>query len=125
MPDRFVIAIVDDDSSVREGAADLLNAMGFAAETFACADDFLKSAHRDGTSCLITDMRMPGMTGLALHQHLVASGTVIPTILITAFPNPADRARALKAGVHCYLPKPFDEMDLLACLRSALEPRAG
>jgi FixJ family two-component response regulator len=125
MLNRPVISIVDDDSSVREGTTDLLNSMGFIAETFACANDFLKSERLDSTSCLITDMRMPGMTGLELHDRLVASGKIIPTILITAFPNATDRARVLKAGVHCYLPKPFDEKDLLACLRSALEPRAG
>jgi FixJ family two-component response regulator len=125
MPGKIVISIVDDDVSVREGTTDLLNSVGYAAETFACADDFLKSTRLDSTSCLITDMRMPGMTGLELLDRLVALGKVIPTILITAFPNATDRARALKAGVHCYLPKPFDEKDLLACLRSALEPRAG
>jgi FixJ family two-component response regulator len=120
MPGKIVISIVDDDVSVREGATDLLNSMGYAAETFACADDFLKSARLDDTSCLITDMRMPGMTGLELHDRLVASGRTIPTILVTAFPTETDRARALKAGVHCYLPKPFDERDLLSCLQSAL-----
>jgi FixJ family two-component response regulator len=125
MPGKIVISIVDDDESVREGATDLLNSMGYAVETFSRADDFLSSARLDNTSCLITDMRMPGMTGLELLESLVALGKLIPTILITAFPNAADRARALKAGVHCYLPKPFDEKDLLACLRSALEPRTG
>lgn len=122
VPKRPVISIVDDDESVREGTMDLVNAMGFAAEAFQCAEDFLKSKRLHSTSCLIADVRMPGMTGLDLHDRLVGSGNVIPTILITAFPNDRDQARALRAGVF-YLTKPFTEEHLLACLRSALEQR--
>ena len=118
-----VIAIVDDDPSVREGTMDLLNSMGFIAETFRRADEFLKSNRLHSTSCLISDVRMPGMSGLELHNHLVGSGKVIPIILITAFPDDADRARALRAGVFCYLAKPFNENELLACIQSALEYR--
>lgn len=121
MPKKPVISIVDDDPSVREGTVDLLDSMGFIAEPFERADDFLKSNRLHSTSCLISDVRMPGMTGLELHNRLVESGNVIPTILITAFPNDRDRERALQAGVKCYLTKPFNEDDLLACIRSALE----
>ncbi len=126
MPKKPVISIVDDDPSVREGTMDLVKAMGFIAEVFPCAEDFLKSKRLHRTSCLIADVRMPGMTGLELHNHLVGSGNVIPTILITAFPNDRDRARAQRAGVFCYLAKPFNEDDLLTSIRSALEhPDAG
>jgi FixJ family two-component response regulator len=126
VPKKPVISIVDDDPSVREGTMDLLNSMGFTAEPFERADDFLKSNCLHSTSCLISDVRMPGMTGLELHNRLVGSGNAIPTILITAFPNDRDRARALQAGVKCYLTKPFNEDDLLACIRSALRfRRAG
>ena len=121
MPKKPVISIVDDDASVREGTMDLLKAMGFIAEAFSCAEEFLKSKRLHSTSCLIADVRMPGMTGLELHNRLVRSGNVIPTILITAFPNDRDQARALRAGLSCYLTKPFNEGDLLACIRSALE----
>jgi FixJ family two-component response regulator len=121
VPKKPVISIVDDDPSVREGTVDLLDSMGFIAEQFERADDFLKSNRLHSTSCLISDVRMPGMTGLELHNRLVESGNVIPTILITAFPNDRDRERALQAGVKCYLTKPFNEDDLLACIRSALE----
>src|SRR6202790_3672079 len=100
---------------------DLLNSMGFIAEPFERADDFLKSNCLHSTSCLISDVRMPGMTGLELHNRLVRSGNVIPTILITAFPNDRDQMRAVRAGVSCYLTKPFNEVDLLACIHSALE----
>jgi len=123
MPKKPVISIVDDDNSVREGTVDLVKAMGFVAEAFPSAENFLNSKRLHNTSCLITDVRMPGMTGFELHNRLVGSGNVIPTILITAFPNDKDQARALQAGVFCYLSKPFSEDDLLACIRSALEHR--
>ena len=116
-----VISIIDDDPSVREGTTDLLNSMGFAAEAFERANDFLNSDCRHNTSCLIADVQMPGMTGLELHDRLVGLGNVIPTILITAFPNDRDRARALRNGVRCYLTKPFNENELLACIREALQ----
>lgn len=117
---NIVITIIDDDPSVREGAMDLLNSAGFIAETFQGADEFLKSGHVDYTSCVVADMRMPGMSGLELHEHLLRSGRNIPTILITAFAKPADRERALQSGVCCYLSKPFSENDLLSCIRLAL-----
>jgi len=118
-----VISIVDDDEIAREGTTDLVKAMGFGAKAFRCAEEFLKSSYLDGTSCLVADVQMPGMTGLELHDRLVGSGKTIPTILITAFPNDRDRTRALQAGVVCYLTKPFNDEDLLTCVRSALESR--
>jgi FixJ family two-component response regulator len=121
VPNNPVISIVDDDDSVREGMLDLIKAMGFIAKAFERAEDFLKSNCLRNTSCLIADMRMPGMTGLELHKRLVETGSIIPTILITAFPDDRDRVRALRAGVVCYLAKPFKDDDLLTCVRSALE----
>jgi FixJ family two-component response regulator len=120
MPDKPIISVVDDDPSVREGVKDLLDAMGFDVETFASPSEFLESYRLHVTQCLITDMRMPGMSGLTLHAKLMAAGRNIPTIVVTAFPNETDRARAIREGVHCYLPKPFNENTLLACLKSAL-----
>jgi FixJ family two-component response regulator len=120
-----MISIVDDDSSVREGTVDLIQAVGFAAEAFEGASDFLNSDRVNSTSCLIADVRMPGMTGLELHERLVETGKTIPTILLTAYPNGGDRERALRAGVVCYLAKPYNQDDLLACIRSALESRGG
>ena len=117
-----MISIVDDDESVREATRGLMNALGFTAEAFASAEDFLKSERVQGTSCLIADMQMPKMTGLELHARLVASGRPIPTILITAYPDERSRGRALDAGIICYLTKPFSEEALLGCLRYALEP---
>ena len=120
MPRTAVIAIVDDDHSVREALASLVRSLGYAAIAFDCAEDLLKSKRRGGLSCLIADVQMPGMTGLELHQQLSASGKRIPTILITAYPDDRVRERALAAGIIGYLSKPFVEEDLLTCVRSAL-----
>jgi len=121
MPTKLLISIVDDDESAREGTADLIKSMGFIAKAFPHAEGFLQSSSIQRTACLITDVRMPGITGLELHDRLVGSGNVIPTILVTAFPNDTDRARAMKAGVTCYLSKPFSDDDLLACIHTALK----
>jgi FixJ family two-component response regulator len=118
-----VIAIVDDDHSVREALTSLVRSLGYVAVAFECAEDLLKSKRRRGLSCLIADVQMPGMTGVELHNRLVASGEPIPTVLITAFPDERSRERALQAGVIGYLTKPFSEDDLLACIRSTLGRR--
>jgi FixJ family two-component response regulator len=120
-----MVSVVDDDQSVRDGIVDLVRAMGFDAEAFDRAEHFLQSSRLEHTGCLITNMRMPGMTGLELHDRLVASGRRIPTILITAFPQDADRERALHAGALCYLAKPCDEVQLVNCITSALASDAA
>jgi FixJ family two-component response regulator len=121
MLNKPLIAIVDDDASVREATMSLMRALGFLAEAFACAEDFLDSGRVQRTTCLIADVRMPGMSGLDLYRRLVASGKPIPTVLITAHSDDEVRARALKVGILCYLTKPFREEDLLGCIRSALD----
>ena len=120
MPKRPLVAIVDDDESTRETTKDLLESAGLAAATFASAALLLQSPRLNSISCLVTDLRMPQMTGLELHQHLVASNHSIPTILITAYPDDRVRAQALKAKVVCYLAKPFAAEELLACIRCAI-----
>ena len=120
MPKQPLISIVDDDESVREGTMDLVRSMGFVAKAFPRSEDFLKSGCASRTSCLIADMRMPGMTGLELHNHLVTTKNRGPTILITAFPDDRDQGRALQAGVTCYLAKPYDDEELLGCVRLAV-----
>jgi FixJ family two-component response regulator len=121
MPTGPVIVIVDDDESVREGTADLVKSMGFIAAAFPSAKGFLQSNQIRRTACLISDVRMPGMTGLELYDYLIGSGNVIPTILITAFPNDRDRVRAMRSGVTSYLSKPFSEDELLACIHAGLK----
>jgi FixJ family two-component response regulator len=117
---KAIIAVVDDDRSVREALRSLIRSLGYNAIAFAAAEDLLKSRRRRNVSCVIADMQMPGMTGLELHQRLSASENPVPTILITAYPDDGVRERALSAGVIGYLSKPFEEDDLLACVRSAL-----
>lgn len=120
VPGKVVISIVDDDDSAREGVTDLVGTLGFSVHSFPSAEDFLNSDQLHCTSCLIADVQMPGMTGLELHDRLVAAGLAIPTVLITAYPDERIRVRALRAGVVCYLVKPFAEQDFLDCIRSAL-----
>jgi len=115
-----LISIVEDNEAVREAIKGLMKSVGYRAEAAASAEEFLRSRHLGRTSCLIADVQMPGMTGLELHRRLSASGRIIPTVLITAYPDDGVRERALAAGVIGYLSKPFDENDLLACIRSAL-----
>jgi FixJ family two-component response regulator len=117
---KYVISIVDDDESFREAMASLMKSLGFAVEAFSSAEQFLASPRLGSTSCLIADYNMPGATGLELHRQLVDSGRAIPVILVTAYPDDYIRARALAAGVICYLGKTFDEAALLGCVRSAL-----
>ena len=124
MAQRSLIAVIDDDESVREAVTGLLRSFGYHAVAFERAEDFLNSCDLPKTACLIGDVQMPGMTGPDrpdLQLHLITSGKPIPTILITAYPDPTVRARALQNGVRCYLAKPFRDEELLSCIRSAIE----
>jgi FixJ family two-component response regulator len=118
-----LIAIVDDDESMRDTTRDLLESAGLSAATFASAARLLKSRRLHRVSCVIADMRMPEMTGLELHQYLAASNHPIPTILMTAYPEERVRAQAMKANVVCYLAKPFEAEELLNCVRRAIHGR--
>jgi FixJ family two-component response regulator len=121
-----LICVVDDDELVREAISGLMKSLGYRAAAFASAEAFLRSSTRlSRTACLIADVNMPAMSGLDLHQHLSTSAMPIPTILITAYPDDGARDRALSAGVICYLSKPFEEDDLLGCVRSALTSAGG
>jgi FixJ family two-component response regulator len=120
MAERPLVAIVDDDKSIRDAASDLLKASGFAPAAFEDAERFLGWPGRAGVACLIADMHMPGMSGLELYEALVASSAPIPTVIITAHPEEATRVRAGKAGVCGYLGKPFGPDELLECVDAAL-----
>ena len=121
MAQRKMIAIVDDDALIRETLRDLLDSAGYASVAFSSAQGFLKSRRLARVACLITDMRMPGTTGIELYEKLIAAGHAIPTILITAYPDDTVRARAVRAGILCYLPKPVPSDALLGCVDEALE----
>ena len=120
MSEKPIVAIVDDDQSVREQVADLVNAMGFTAETFASADDFLNFHATTRAACLITDIRMPRMSGLELLEQLSGSGAIVPAIVVSASTRDADRTRARRSGAICFLSKPFREGDLLDCIQRAV-----
>jgi FixJ family two-component response regulator len=123
MPNPTLVAIVEDDRFFRESMRRLMRSRGYCVETFQSAADFLASPHLSETACLIVDVHMPAMTGPELYRHLIASGYEIPTILVTAYADDQVRARALKDGVVCYLPKPVDEKLRLGCLHAALQSR--
>jgi FixJ family two-component response regulator len=120
MTKKLLISVVEDDRFFRESMRRLMRSLGYSAETFASAAEFLGSPRLTETACLIADVNMPAMTGVALYRHLVEAGHAIPTILVTAYPNDVDRGRALNDGVICYLRKPVDEQHLKRCLRAAL-----
>ena len=115
-----LVSIVDDDQFFRESMRRLMRSLGYTVEAFSSAADFLASPHLTETAYLIADVHMPAMTGVELYRHLIDTGYAIPTILVTAYPNDVDRARALNDGVVCYLRKPVDEEHLMRCLRTAL-----
>ena len=121
MPKASLVSVVEDDEYFRESMRRLMRSLGYGVEAFSSAADFLASPRLIDTTCLIADVNMPAMTGVELHRHLIKVGYAIPTILITAYPDDVDRARALNDGVVCYLRKPVDEQHLIRCLRAALE----
>ena len=115
-----LIAIVDDDEHVREAIRRLMRSVGFAAETFSSAIEFLRSSRVKCTACLIADINMPEMSGFDLYFRLSELGNPIPTIFITAFPSENDHSRALDAGVTHYLAKPFVDAELIDGVRKAV-----
>ncbi len=117
---KILVSVVEDDQFFRDSMCRLMRSLGHTVESFSSASEFLASTHLMETACLIADIHMPIMTGLELHRHLIDNGHAIPTILVTAFPNNVDRARALDDGVMCYLRKPIDVEDLIQCISAAL-----
>jgi FixJ family two-component response regulator len=121
VPEQPLISIVDDDQLMRDSMRQLVKSFGFAVAAFPSAMAFLKSPDLDETACLIADVQMPGITGDELYRRLIDDGRTIPTILVTAYPNDRVRTRALSDGVICYLHKPFDQNNLMSCVRKALD----
>jgi FixJ family two-component response regulator len=125
MMKKVLVSVVDDDRFCRESMCRLMRSLGHTVDIFASAAEFLASPRLAETGCLITDIHMPAMTGLELYRRLIDTGQAIPTILVTAFPNDVDRARALGGGVKGYLRKPVDEAQLAQCVREALRSGAS
>jgi FixJ family two-component response regulator len=116
-----LVVVVDDEEPVREAVSRMLKAAGLTVRAFASAEDLLKSGLLNATGCVITDIRMPGMSGLELLAELNARHCPIPTILITAHGDENLRMHAMRAGVVKFLAKPVDGETLLASVQAALQ----
>ena len=116
-----MIAIVDDDKGVRVALERLMRSLGHNASAFGSAEDFLGSEKLHDTSCLITDVQMPGLTGIELQDRLIAEGLRIPIIFMTAYSDENIRARAMRDGAVGYLLKPVDANHLIGYLDKALK----
>ena len=122
---EWTIAVVDDDSEVRSATGFLLRSCGYSAVTFDSAEVFLRSDVLNHTSCIITDVKMPGMNGDELQQHLISIGFRAPIIFMTAFPDDSVRLRVLSAGAHGFLSKPCQPQALIDCVETALQAEVG
>ncbi len=120
MANKALIAIVDDDQSIRVATATLMRSFGFAARGFASAEEFLQSPELGETACVISDVHMPGIGGLELQSRLASTRRRTPVIFITGFPDPRIQERALAGGAICFLTKPFDGEALIQCVDRAL-----
>lgn len=124
MPGLPVVCLVDDDQSVRVATSKLLKLNGYAVRAFATAEEFLRSSDLADTRCLITDLVMPGISGLVLQERLIAEGHRIPVIFISAHTEDQRRELALAAGAVAFLSKPFDEQTLIRVVEQALEEQS-
>ena len=118
-----VISIVDDDESFRRAMTDLIRSFGYSVASFASGEEFLQSDRLRDTACLITDVQMPGMSGLDLQGALLARGSRVPIIFVAADPGSKARSHALASGALAFLTKPFREEKLIALLDQALAGR--
>jgi FixJ family two-component response regulator len=116
-----VIAIVDDDPSVREGLSSLIRSAGLQVETFASAQEFLARPGAEAPSCLVLDLQLPGLSGLDLQRRMAEVGPEIPIVFLTGHGNIPASVQAMKAGAVEFLTKPFDEHDLLQAIQEAVE----
>jgi FixJ family two-component response regulator len=115
-----VISIIDDDEQVRDAVKGLVRSLGYTAAAFASAEEYLRSDCVSTSSCVVTDLRMPGMSGAQLQTRLIADGNRTPLIVMTAFADEAMGARVLNAGAAGLLKKPFDDKSFVQCLEKAL-----
>jgi FixJ family two-component response regulator len=117
-----VISIIDDDDSMRTALVGLVRSLGYDVRGFASAEEFLGSGPVQSFSCIITDIQMPGMSGIELQQHLAAHQHALPVIMITARHEADLEEKALASGAACFLRKPFEAETLVGCLEKLLKP---
>jgi FixJ family two-component response regulator len=122
---KRVISIIDDDASVREATARLVRSLGYNTAQFSSAEEYLRSGRIGDSSCLITDLHMPGMSGADLQHRLIEDGYRTPIIFMTAYFEEKVRSRVLDAGASGFLRKPFADESLIACLDTALKSSSG
>jgi FixJ family two-component response regulator len=122
LPSPVRITIIDDDEFVREAVERLIRSLGYDAETFASAEDYLNQSNVADTQCLITDVHMSGLTGVELQTHLIAAGHRIPIIFMSGYSEDTVRATAIRNGAVGFLAKPIRVADLIECLNKALKP---
>ena len=120
-----IISIVDDDESVREALRGFIRSVGFTANVFASAEEFLAWPDLGTTDCLVVDVRMPGMNGLELHRRLLGDHRQIPVIFMTAYLDEDVRSRALGNGAVAFLLKPFSEEALLNAIKTSVKRKTG
>ncbi|KQV90354.1 hypothetical protein ASD15_23925 [Massilia sp. Root351] len=113
------VAIVDDHDDVRGAVSSLLRSYGYAAAEFDCAESLLAAGAQHNSQCIISDLQMPGMSGIELLEHLRRQGCTVPLIVLTAFPEPAVRQRAQQGGAAAFLSKPFQGDELMRCVSQA------
>ena len=118
-----VISIVDDDESFRKATVNFVRSLGYAASAFSSAEEFLQGEHARDSDCLITDLQMPGMSGLELQSRLAAAGNSLPIIFVSAFAEMKARQQALAAGAVEFLDKPLRDERLTSCLAALLGQR--
>jgi len=122
MPEpKAIVFVVDDDLSVREALGSLIRAAGLAVRTFASAQEFLACSREETPSCLILDVRLPGLSGLDLQQRMAEAGLEIPIIFITGHGDVPTSVRAMKAGAIEFLTKPVSDEELLAAIQDAIK----
>jgi len=119
-----VIAVVDDEESVRKALGRLIRAAGFSVETFSSGSDFLLSIHQRLPHCVVLDLRMPHVNGFQVQQALAQAGTQLPIVIITGDDSAESRVRALEQGAKAYLRKPVDDAMLLDAIQTAIRPSA-
>ena len=116
-----LISIIDDDEAVLDATARFVRSLGYAAETYSCAEDYLRSGRLHASDCVITDLQMPGLSGADLQARIASNGHRIPVIIMTAYADDAVRKRLLDAGAFDFLSKPIEGDRLIASLDKALK----